>query len=885
MKKTQIKELFKNIKKTFVSFLSITMFVFLGVAVFEGLGWAGNSQKKTIDDNFTSLNGYDLKGYLPFGISKDDIDQLKEYEEIDEIEGYFSCYEYFNHGDYKYLASVQSLTENINKTQLVEGRLPESPNELAIVGGAFNNSLIRVGDKVTFTHGDGQNNFAIRMLRDYVDMTYSSGDEDKSTENFEETEFTVVGMIYTPQYMSNSRLSYGVSPNGSTQVDFAFFTKYEYFNQNVTGGYFNNIFIRSNKLRNLDSFSDEYKNKVKELSDTINTLVLTYANQYGDLVKEGAINLPEALSDIMALLDYSLYEGSITQEAYDKIVLMIQNSLENSTSIEDIPSLVLLKRSDNAIFVFGELLSDCIINVRYSLGGLFIVISLIICYSTITRLVNDERKSIGTKKALGLTRREITTSYVFYALIALLIGGILGNCLAFLIAPLAANSTSRSFNFSSFSTYYNLPEVAILFASLLVIVVLISLLACNKILEESPTRLLTGESEHNNKIRFFEKFKLWKKSSLLNRTIVNNTLNDKRRVFATVFGILGCCCMLVAALTLKNNVAFGFEKQYSEYFKFDTFIHFDSQDTDSKEQIEDYLDNQELTYLPILRESASYSIDQNEPQGGYIMVYFDANEFSKMVHFDSSSGKDFDGKGIWIQESYSKYYNAKEDSVFEITNGIGLHGESRVEGYYKYYSYMGLVFMDSSTYKDVFKKDAIANTFLVSLNGKDIDEVNTSLKDISGYQSIFDYTGYCKLDLDVFNIVSSVLVGIYVIVSTLLSIFVVLNLLKTFVREKKRELITMMINGYSLRDTYKYIYTDTIVLTIIGLILGVGSGILVGSFAISGFEGASIYLLHTPNIFACLIGAGITILLVMIMSIISIREVKTFKLTDVNNII
>ena len=74
---------------------------------------------------------------------------------------------------------------------------------------------------------------------------------------------------------------------------------------------------------------------------------------------------------------------------------------------------------------------DSMNKLKFSLGSLFIIIGTLVCYSVISRLVNDQIIRIGTKKAIGLYQREILLSYLSYTGLALIIGLMFGCLVAF----------------------------------------------------------------------------------------------------------------------------------------------------------------------------------------------------------------------------------------------------------------------------------------------------------------------------------------------------------------------------------------------------------------------------------------------------------------------
>ena len=127
----------------------------------------------------------------------------------------------------------------------------------------------------------------------------------------------------------------------------------------------------------------------------------------------------------------------------------------------------------------------------------------------------------------------------------------------------------------------------------------------------------------------------------------------------------------------------------------------------------------------------------------------------------------------------------------------------------------------------------------------------------------------------------------YKIIISVLAVFlafVLLNLLNTFVMEKKSELIVLMINGFTSKDAKRYIYFDTVIMTIIGVIVGIVVGYFAGIGAIGSFESKFMYLLHDLDFYACIIGASLTIALTYIMTKVAIKKIDKFKLTDINRI-
>ena len=157
-----------------------------------------------------------------------------------------------------------------------------------------------------------------------------------------------------------------------------------------------------------------------------------------------------------------------------------------------------------------------------------------------------------------------------------------------------------------------------------------------------------------------------------------------------------------------------------------------------------------------------------------------------------------------------------------------------------------------------------------------------SLEGIEGYSSIADDKTNQYRNFETFSTVSNAVVLIYMILAILMAIVVLLNLNAMFIEEKKRELIVLMINGFSVKDARHYISYDNIVLTAIGIIVGMLLGCIMGSITVATVEPSTSVFLKSPDGLAIGVGIVGSAILAIIMSLIALRRVSNFKLTDIN---
>ena len=218
MKKTQIKELFSNIKATFMSFMAIVLFVVLSVGVFTGISWTSPALQRSAEEIFDEGNLCDIEIQFPNGLTDEDLQQIMALDGVDEIATGYSSLQMMKRNGKEYVTKVMSLTENINVPVQKDGRLPRNEGEIALNKSWAKDQGIKVGDTVTFKH-DG-----------------SAGDKDGMKYLTEDT-YLVTALVESPAYISYSLSSYGFANIGSGYIQCLAFTAPQSFDTSAYPGY------------------------------------------------------------------------------------------------------------------------------------------------------------------------------------------------------------------------------------------------------------------------------------------------------------------------------------------------------------------------------------------------------------------------------------------------------------------------------------------------------------------------------------------------------------------------------------------------------------------------------------------------------------------------
>ncbi|MDO4798240.1 MAG: FtsX-like permease family protein [Coriobacteriales bacterium] len=523
-------------------------------------------------------------------------------------------------------------------------------------------------------------------------------------------------------------------------------------------------------------------------------------------------------------------------------------------------------------------------NLSLSMALLFVVVGLLVSYSAVSRIVNERMTQIGAKKALGLRTKEITAGFLAYSGIAVIIGAILGALLGtFLVEGIIGGALGSMFTFGTFPPHFGILLFLIVTALELGLVLVCTWLACKKILRERAVVLLRGESTTQGKRRFFEDWAIWQKLPLFTQTIINNCLNEKRRVFSTIVGVAGCTALIVTAITLNDDVLKSYTEHYEDVYHFNVMAYVKPEPKGAINKVEDILKREGATTTQTVRKSIAF--DYGDETRGVTQVYVPANEqeFAQVYSVNSVSDNsvDLSQDGVWVSQSLAEHAGAKVGDKINLYPDDGKTHEVPILGFYQFrLTYYEMV-MGSDYYKKEFG-EYIPNVVLANTGDVSVDDVHDEVMAVPGAYYIEDDKIEQRGNFDTFSTVSSAVVAIYLVLAILMALVMLLNLNIMCIEEKKRELIVLMINGFSVHDAKRYIYNDTIVLSILGILVGLLFGCLVGWLTVIAVEPETASFVKSIDLIAVLAGILGSALLSLIMSLIALRRIPRLDLTDIN---
>jgi putative ABC transport system permease protein len=474
---------------------------------------------------------------------------------------------------------------------------------------------------------------------------------------------------------------------------------------------------------------------------------------------------------------------------------------------------------------------------------IFFLVAALVCLTTMTRMVDEDRTLIGTFKALGYSNGKIAGRYLKYAASASLIGSIAGVLLGFWLIP--------TIIWNAYGIVFALPEMTpalyygIAFFSIFATVFIITLstgIAAKKSLVESPAELMRPKAPKSGKRIFLEYVKpVWNRLSFTEKVTVRNLGLNKKRLVMTLIGILGCTALVVTAFGAKNAVRTILDKQFGDIFHYNLSVGFNGEEPSAELMSlladENYFEKS----TEVLRKSAEASLneDDKEAYNIYVVSAKEAENFSDFVSLtDPKSKKEltFNEDSVVITEKLSMNLNAGvgDTIMVKYLDDNNYHSVT-ITGITMNYAF-NYVYLGSASYEKAFGGSPVYNQFFeIAKDTHSNDDIKTYLSSASGIGAISftdDLMGNIRTSINSVNNI----IWIMIFAAGLLAFIVLYNLTNINIGERQRELATLKVLGFYDKETYTYIFRETIILSIIGCLLGLFAGIFLYQAVVATVE-------------------------------------------------
>ena len=623
-------------------------------------------------------------------------------------------------------------------------------------------------------------------------------------------------------------------------------------------------------------------NTLKEQEATLNNSLSTWNREYNNALKElnsakkeideGYIELEEGYDEYNT--NYNLYLEEISN--YETEINDAKNEIQN---IEK-PVWYLLTREDLTGYTSFYESATKVDSIAAVFPIFFILIAFLMAFNTMNRMIEEERSEIGAFISLGIRKSTISFSYLLYVFIACILGLVIGLSVGYTLIPRILYTVyAASFTIPKLSTYANPYACLIIVLTTIILMSIVVFITLAKDFRLAPATILRPASPKNGKKILLERIKpFWRHLSFSWKITLRNLFRYKKRIFMTVLGIAGCTALLLTGFGIKDSLSDLLDIQYGEIQHYDATLVLN--DDVNKDDVTKSLSNNNLTDYTTTNIS-SFTFKANNKNLDFTLIAFMSNDkINDYVTLKSLDGNtlNLSDDGVIITEKMAELLDAKVGENISIRNSDNELFIVKVSGITENYI-SNFMYMNSTYYEEIFNDDEF-NSYLVNLDDSiNKEKLSNNLLD-TGYFGAIQYT---EDNMDMFNdIIAGMNNIVYLIIafSSFLAITVLYNLTIININERKREIATLKVLGFRDKEVSSYVYRETIILTIVGIIVGIFLGFSLNTFILMIAETDEILFIKIIKPLSYVLSFIIIIVFSIIVQVITYFILKRVDMID-----
>ena len=783
-----------------------------------------------------------------------------------------------------------SAPKSLSSFRVTKGRLPKKEGELALA--SFWEDRYRLGDTLTLEEKVG---------------TRSS---------LKQKQFTIVGFVQSSELWSQKNL--GTAMSGSGNLDAYALVSKEVFTTKLPVM----ARIQFDDLRSFDSFSQAYQKRLEDHQEELEKLLKDNGKaRYQRLKKEadGQIQkgqkelsrAKETLQSAKNQIDQAQKQLDLQETQLSKLAPFLpakervasqekihqakeqldqkkknwtegekelakkEEELKKAQTERDQLEIPTYHVYDRKTMPGGQgylMYSNASSSIS-AIGNIFPVVlylvAAMVTFTTMTRFVDEERTNAGVFKALGYRTKDIILKFVLYGFFAGTIGTLLGSLLGhYFLSGIISNIITQGMLIGESREYFYRDITLIALGLSFVASVLPAYWVARKELKEEANLLLLPKPPVSGSKIFLERIHfIWKRLNFTHKVTARNLFRYKQRMLMTIFGVAGSVALLFAGLGIQSSVGSVPKRQFQEILSYELIV--------AKKTNASYQESKELTnrlaksdikdYRAIYSKVIEASLKNGHDKQTVTMLVTDRADFSPFVSLRSFK----QGESLSLKKGV--IISSKLAQLAKVTVGdrLTLDGHSfKVAGITE--NYVGhFIYMDQASYQKIYGERTSENSYLVQLRNSSTRQVQAVSRDMMALAAVKAVSQNASM-ISLFNSVAKSLdttMMILVVVSVLLAIVILYNLTNINVAERIRELSTIKVLGFHNKEVTLYIYRETILLSIIGIIMGLVGGYYLHQFLIAMIAPDAILFYPKVGLGVFLFPVGGTILLLVLLGI------------------
>lgn len=824
-----LKNLLREIKRTFTKFLSIFAICALGVAFFAGIRATSPDMKEAGDRLYNTYNLSDISVISTSGLTADNIRDLESIEGIravraslfvdamargtGEKEKNLRLYSMPIKLKSEYVPLIDLIPDygidtspeyEMNGVEIVSGRMPLNDTETALDYTLEGSLVKQLGDEITLTTSGGT-----VMLR-------------------------VVGFIRSPMYISMFERGTSSIGNGTS-----------------------------------DGFAYASGNAISSLGTKLPVMSLlnTYYTR-ADIVISGKEGL------------------SAYSDEYEALVNEVTDRIEDYASTQS-GTWYIQDRSGNPGYSDYSENTDRIAAVGDVFPLIFFIVAALVCLTTMTRMVEEQRIEMGTMKALGYGGWQIAMKYAVYAMSACISGGVVGAIIGFKLFPyVIMKGYSIMYYLGKLETPYRADIAFMAIAAMAVCTAAATFSACYASLKEVPATLMRPKAPKAGRRVLLEKIPfIWKKLSFTSKVTVRNLFRYKKRFFMSVIGIAGSGALLVTAFGLNDSIFGIIEKQFGDIWQMDVqaYVYEAMPLADMQELLGKNPANDDFDSVMFCLDSQMECKNGGRSQSGvHLLGVESAGSMAGRVSLhNGGTPVTLDDSGVVVTAKLAETLSIKAGDEINMRTG-GEDHLMRVIGVADNYVYH-YVYITAAYYETVFGKAMLYNGFMGNLKDgltdETMDAMSTQLLSDSRMYTVRTIESIYASVWDSLSILNYVVL-VLILGSGMLTFVVMLNLTNINIGERMRELATLRVLGFYDKEMYAYIFRENNALSVIGAFVGLVFGKIMHLFVIRTCEVDMVMFVRSAKPLSYVYAFALTIAFSLIVNLLMRPKVRAIDMVE-----
>ena len=886
-RKTYWKDLFGSFTHSKGRFLSILTLMLLGSLALVGLKVTTPNMHRTANQFIQQQKMLDLAVMGDLGLDQ------KDQEELLGLKG--ARVEFGSLLDLTVKGTGEAIRlfsppKSLSSFHVTKGRLPQKEEELALA--SFWEDRYRLGDTLTLEEKAG---------------TRSS---------LKQKQFTIVGFVQSSELWSQKNL--GTAMSGSGNLDAYALVSKEVFTTKLPVM----ARIQFDDLRSFDSFSQAYQKRLEDHQEELEKLLKDNGKAHYQRLKKEAdgqiqkgqkeLSLAkETLQSAKNQIDQAQKQLDLQETQLSKLAPFLpakervasqekihqakeqldqkkknwtegekelakkEEELKKAQTERDQLEIPTYHVYDRKTMPGGQgylMYSNASSSIS-AVGNIFPVVlylvAAMVTFTTMTRFVDEERTNAGVFKALGYRTKDIILKFVLYGFFAGTIGTLLGSLLGhYFLSGIISNIITQGMVIGESREYFYRDITLIALGLSFVASVLPAYWVARKELKEEANLLLLPKPPVSGSKIFLERVHfIWKRLNFTQKVTARNLFRYKQRMLMTIFGVAGSVALLFAGLGIQSSVGSVSKRQFQEILSYELIV--------AKKTNASYQESKELTnrlaksdikdYRAIYSKVIEASLKNGHGKQTVTMLVTDCADFSPFVSLRSFK----QGESLSLKKGVIISSKLAQLAGVTVGDRLTLDGHSfKVAGITE--NYVGhFVYMDQASYQKIYGERTSENSYLVQLQNSSTRQVQAVSRDMMALAAVKAVSQNASM-ISLFNSVAKSLdttMMILVVVSVLLAIVILYNLTNINVAERIRELSTIKVLGFHNKEVTLYIYRETILLSIIGILMGLVGGYYLHQFLIAMIAPDAILFYPKVGLGVFLFPVGGLILLLVLLGI------------------